>query len=630
MKGKKQLYVDRPLITAFPYHADLFAVIQDIPTADRWIMNYMLQLRVNKICVNNMFLDFATGDASNLINNCPFIKLNIAEREGIEDIIGFAVDTIDNDRYIYVSVDRYYISVCDEYLKYHMNHDMLISGYDTEKKVLYVSDFFVNGRYEQKELPFSEFIEAYNNFNKNQYSLYEDVMQFTKRQDFRYRFDADTAIELINEYITAYNSDRRYYPIKDSRFLNEDRYCWGVDIYTQLIKNIGTMKEGRCITPLRSYQILLEHKRLMYKALDFMLGERRLRITGNDIESYREIVKKAERVKMLILKYQASGDERLLDNASDILGLMQKTEREILQKAVNSYRKTKSIYIPRNTNISADSCLPGYFTDRSRRIQGINFKFSGDMLEIVSKHKFDEALQCLIDGEAAVWQSERYEAGQYRYIYKMNQDYYHTVELTEVIDSRVLLRGNIAFNCMSEDTLQNTQRAYAGFVGEDRVTLGKWACGNDGNEAAGSYGSKGYDLFYAVQKPDTVELEYCGFEEKIWSAESCEDAVLTAPPGKKRAAMCRYFYEEAYIECVIAAPEAERISFYVYNRKEYIRDMLFSIRDYENGRELVSHEVVADKPETGVYVTFEVSGRVNIVITNLSKDIAVISGVFFD
>ena len=216
MRGK-QLYVDRPLITAFPYHADLFAVIQDIPTADKWIMNYMLRLRVNKICVNNMFLDFATGDACNLINNSPFIKLNIAERESIEDIIEFAVDTIDNDRYIYVPVDRYYISVCDEYLKYHMNHDMLISGYDAEKRVL-------------------------------------------------------------------------YYPIKDSRFLNDDRYCWGVDIYPRLIRNIGTMKEGKCITPLRSYQILLEHKKLMYKTLDFMLGERCLRITGNDIEGYCEIV----------------------------------------------------------------------------------------------------------------------------------------------------------------------------------------------------------------------------------------------------------------------------------------------------------------------------------------------------
>ena len=619
---RKQLIITKPLVTAFPYHADLFSVISDIPTAEEWIMNYLLQLRVNKIGVYDLFLDFATGDADNLINNCPFIKINAIERNQIDNIIEAVIAAIDEDKYIYVSIDRYYIRECDEYNICHMNHDMLISGYDKTKEVFIGSDFFVSGKYETKEISFSEFRDAYDNYNRNAYSVFEDVLLITKRTGYRYKFNEELAMELLCEYMAASNTNKRFYPIKDQRFLNNDRFSFGIEIYEVLIKNIGTIKEGKCISPIRSYHVLYEHKKLVFKMLNLLLASRCLKLVNDDIEAYRDVILSAERVRNLILKYHVIQNEKYLDDAICILKSMKEKEKEVFEKVIKAYVKEKFIYIPSNTIIYPESYLAERHEDVEHNGYMIRLKFFGNSLTIMSKYELGENILCLVDGEE-ITGTKAYEAGIYQYKYLLKNNFYHTAKIISKrdLDMSVLkmLRLKISSDCQKGE---DNPTGSAVFVKEDWDTGGNWQ---------DKYGKRGIDLVYHKKLPEDISLEYCGLGDKYWSYSSTEDTTLANPIDINRIAACKFMTEEGYIEYVAAnGGKEELLTFYVYNWKDDERDITFNICDYDKNEELLTHRVCVKEAFAGVYVTFKVSGKLKIKLKNNSKYIAVISGLFFD
>lgn len=56
----------------------------------------------------------------------------------------------------------YYISAYDNYMKRHMLHIILIYGYDFDKQIFYVADFFKNSKYAFSTCSFQNIGEGYS------------------------------------------------------------------------------------------------------------------------------------------------------------------------------------------------------------------------------------------------------------------------------------------------------------------------------------------------------------------------------------------------------------------------------------------------------------------------------------
>lgn len=61
-----------------------------------------------------------------------------------DDIMKAVIDIIDLDQYVYLDINTSYISNYKSF-KQNQIHDLFIYGYNLEKKVIYVADFFENG-----------------------------------------------------------------------------------------------------------------------------------------------------------------------------------------------------------------------------------------------------------------------------------------------------------------------------------------------------------------------------------------------------------------------------------------------------------------------------------------------------
>lgn len=197
--------------------------------------------------------------------------------------------------------------------------------------------------------------------------------------------------------------------------------------------------------------------------------------------------------------------------------------------------------------------------------------------------------------------------------------------LEDIRKSEEILFTKILDNITAKPVLYRFQEekyaeSLASFVGEDRQTLGNWI---------GKYGSGGYDIFLEEEMGDQISITYHNFIYKKWSNDWSEitDLYVRRKKGDKAFAACKHFRKDAYIDILIRDGLQYVLSIYVLAWWEYERRFCIRLVDGDNGKPLCSHEVVASNE--GLYVSFLVSGHVRLEFENRSREIGVISGVFF-
>jgi hypothetical protein len=153
-----------PMITAYPRHANFLSILQrDILKLDWFFENY-IQLQINKKDIENeLKLEFHIGyDTLSIIKYCPAISYTLFQRDLIhkayDDIIDFIIDYIDKGYYLYFLVNTAHISAYTN--TYKSNHDLMVYGYDKDKKEIYAADFF-DLKYSQESISFEELRKGY-------------------------------------------------------------------------------------------------------------------------------------------------------------------------------------------------------------------------------------------------------------------------------------------------------------------------------------------------------------------------------------------------------------------------------------------------------------------------------------
>ena len=146
---KKVLPVKYPPITSFPYLANMLSILwvnqeRTLP----WISDHFIQIYGS----TNLGFDFYDNSSAFYIpaeSYCPFIHIQQIDRKvinhGLHIFSDYVEFLIDNDWYSCLCLDRYYLSCSAQYKKDHFLHSTFIYGYDKEKEVVLIADFFNNG-----------------------------------------------------------------------------------------------------------------------------------------------------------------------------------------------------------------------------------------------------------------------------------------------------------------------------------------------------------------------------------------------------------------------------------------------------------------------------------------------------
>lgn len=291
IKTRKILPISKPILTTYPEYGNLFSMLNlDDPRVWGWIITNFLHIHTYKegftVYKNHFYLH----------SQCPFLHTFIFPREYIlshySSLTELITYFIDENYYILLNLDRYYLSNTKNYQTMHVSHQTFIYGYDLKKNIVYIADNLDNEKYVQKEYNLNEVDQAFKELYPTGYK-YDDEVKFIKRIDCeRYYFD----IQYLIEELRLYNDSEMLNVEEVYRFANIHRYnLKAVEYQAELLA-----EKENC--DFRPFHLFYEHKCLMELRLQYLFNYAYLDINQSLIDESRDIKNQYQVILTKIIK----------------------------------------------------------------------------------------------------------------------------------------------------------------------------------------------------------------------------------------------------------------------------------------------------------------------------------------
>ena len=344
MTRKKDLPINESPLIAYMEEAYPLSVALTNPSRWDWLYSNYIQLiyqnpdlfedqplKFYKLSLNSGYV----WDA-----DCPVLIYDRISRDMIsffdKDIINLICFAIDNGKYPMLYLDEYYLSYRSQYQRVHYIHENLFWGYDEEKELLKGLSYVTDDKgysFKKFNVSFSEVRKAYKNLNYDG-ELRDRVVLLSHEKERIYGFSKQAVIIGLREYINEYPSEERFPELSDNNLGGDFKY--GIGIYEPFIEYIRRRKTTSNIIP---FQLLVEHKSLMYSRYKYMVENRYISPKDEVENALKKLEYDALILKMIFLKYQVSGNEGMLEKVIDRVQSLKASEKEVLQKFLEIVEK---------------------------------------------------------------------------------------------------------------------------------------------------------------------------------------------------------------------------------------------------------------------------------------------------
>ncbi|WP_408895274.1 hypothetical protein [Paenibacillus taichungensis] len=313
MLTKKILPVATPLLDSYSHYGSIFSILaSDGDNYLPWLFSRFCQLIADPVKENRgLYINIDEPEwFPRTTSYCPLIETEILSTKIFErkySIIEAVIDAINNNFYIFMVVEHYYIPGSTSYQKSSNNHDIMIYGYDKENQLLKIADNF-NGKYKFCECTFSQFTEAYTHTNKDKNRLNSKVCLFSKKKNEVVEFDTMRLIDNLNSYLTG------VYPEMRSSGWQSSFIGWakGINIYNNVKEYLTLLLEKKTRVDKRTFYAIWEHKKLMVMRILYMQNNGLIKDSSSILEKYHEIERISYKHIMMLLKFEITSDPKLV------------------------------------------------------------------------------------------------------------------------------------------------------------------------------------------------------------------------------------------------------------------------------------------------------------------------------
>lgn len=337
----RNLPVKYPLITTWPYHANMLSILSAYECCVPWILTNYIQILDRGWPI--VWLDYCILDY-NLIGNNPWLKektlkfnktiTNELITSQKTTITEFLINFIDKDYYVFIdALNDFYIPGTTQYQKnLDSIHSFLIYGYNRNEKKFNIGGHFESGKYQLTEITFENFDNAYFGSNKE----YTDHIQFIKlgkpwdRED--YKLDLKLIKQLLEDYLYSRNTFERM-----AMYMNPVNKCvWGISVYEKIIEYLTNGIEGdKKRIDHRQFHLLWEHKRILCE-LCIQLEQNNMINNGKHyIEEFREIQKESLIILNMTLKFLFTHKHEIIKKIVILLQKNRQREINVIEKIIN-------------------------------------------------------------------------------------------------------------------------------------------------------------------------------------------------------------------------------------------------------------------------------------------------------
>lgn len=272
-------------------------------------------------------------------DGCKWISTQKIHRDTVttkwDSVIHFIIENINANNYIHTMINYFYVPLSDRYQKLQLHHDIFVYGYDLDREILYVSDFFKNGVYSQAEISFADFDLAFNtnHLTTNHDYLREMVYLYTFNGQHQDNFSADTLVNSIRNYFTKKTPE--YWEMFNYGG-DRDKLDFGMQIYTTLINYVRETAEHKDMLDIRPFHLLYDHKKIMTLRFKYLYDHRHLnQLNQEHIDEFTAIELKAKIIVNVAMKYNLTRDTRISESLQTLITNIENEESIFLERWLN-------------------------------------------------------------------------------------------------------------------------------------------------------------------------------------------------------------------------------------------------------------------------------------------------------
>ncbi|MCL2427138.1 MAG: hypothetical protein FWD05_12480 [Oscillospiraceae bacterium] len=366
--SEKILPLKYPPITTFTGYAAALAILFEHEESHDWVFSHYLQVYAIDIINRDessynddyeyqlrvpftacFFGDFDTRRLANAIDEyfflrregCPYFDIFEMATEIIDtysnSFSSFIKTMIDLSMYVYTHLD---VSQIKDYnFPVPFNHQVLIFGYDDEKKVIHYADFLNNQtrKYSFSTCSYEEIDRAYNGF-KNLFVPPVKSVAAIRYNDFQGSYEYGYIRDTVREYIYPN-------PPKSEMFGEyfSTNYSWinwkakihmGVNVYDYLSDFFDAeLQAGEKYIDYRLYHAMYDHKEMMLLRLNYLIKKGWLSGAKHDVVcKYSQVRNNMLIIRTLILKFNENKKEELKSRVQLLLSETKRLEIELLKQ----------------------------------------------------------------------------------------------------------------------------------------------------------------------------------------------------------------------------------------------------------------------------------------------------------
>ncbi|MBA2212603.1 hypothetical protein [Sellimonas intestinalis] len=358
----KVLSIEKPEATSSSHQATIFSILKSKKEGKQWIINNYIQLfclkdlyrarDIRKGTLDYFYNEYGDWSLFELSAN-PLLEFALIDFQTFRELrkkykislIELLINAINNNKYIYLGIDKYYISFYEEFGKVHCAHHLFINGYD-EKEGYFVShDNFIQGKYCEHNISFDVIERAFEGVLKDA-SLEADayvggiaflkyrIRYWHKESKNMFEFNLEKIVQSLKEYLMQPFYKDRYAYMKD--------YVFGIECYDELKKMICYNEDSKNIIDYRAFCCLRDHKKIMIFRLENMQNILKFDLE-NCILGMREVERELSIIINMILKCNIKNDEEIIERIVKRFDNVKRKEIAILSEAINKMEKIYDI-----------------------------------------------------------------------------------------------------------------------------------------------------------------------------------------------------------------------------------------------------------------------------------------------
>lgn len=254
------------MIYSYPVHLNHLSIISINSDYEPWFYSNYIQLSCPPEFPNDRtkIVNFFNYDYINpFYSYSPFTKEYKTSRlEKPEQIIPYFKELLSNHRYINIFVDDFYLTFRPAYKLWHIPHELFLFGYDKTAELFHVLGYDTSGRPKEFTVFFYELEAAYmgasnllENYTTSTWMHYDYQFEYNKIQ---YGINLSNIINLLESYINSTEFE-----------LMPGTVC-GVSIFNLIKEYYYNYYYSLTYFDVRPFHLLLEHKNLMYKRMQYL------------------------------------------------------------------------------------------------------------------------------------------------------------------------------------------------------------------------------------------------------------------------------------------------------------------------------------------------------------------------